>query len=277
MENMEEDAVTFLGNLSDRIRDLDSTYDDLEESRDEGMVSDSKSPKKGRKSIPRKRIHRQQDDDSAKTLENGNEAENLSDEEYESEKMNEMTYSEEEKENEERIKLQSGSSNYFDKPESNNTPRRKRKRDLIFRMEDVEEEYGTEEHLEDKIQHLEDNTHHLEDNTQYFEDNVQPVADNVQHLEDETHHKLDNTDRVDENLDYDEDTENEIDKYEAVESVIPEKRSRRKRKVKCLAEGFVGDNFGIDDLEGWSPQPTKVRKKKGAKLDSLIASKFKSV
>lgn len=134
---MEEDAVTFLGNLSDRIRDLDSTYDDVEASRDDGMVSDSKSPKKGRKSIPRKRIHRKQDDDSTKTLENGSEVENLSDDEHESERMNELTYSEEERENEERMKSQEGSSKYFDNQENNNTPRRKRKRDVSFRIEDV--------------------------------------------------------------------------------------------------------------------------------------------
>ena len=241
MESMEEDAVNFLGNLSDRFRDADSSYDDLETSRDDSMVSDSKSPKKGRKSIPRKRINRQSEGDSATMFENGDEVENLSDEELDSERMNELTYSEEERENEERMKLDEERSKYFDSVKHDNKSRRKRKQDMSFRVEDIED------------------------------------FDSKEIVGEETDEGID--------AEKDDETEYETEAYDISESekngekegVIPEKRSTRKRKVKCLAEGFVGDNFGDDEMESWSPQPTKVRKKKGAKLDSLIASKFKSM
>lgn len=236
---MEEDAVNFLGSLSG-VRDIDSSYEDLETSRDESLVSDSKSPKKGRKSIPRKRVNRQLEDDGTKLYENGHAIENFSDDELESEQVNELTYSEEERENEERMRSETVRSEYFDISENNKKSRRKRKRDVSYRVEDVLEDYTNTEY----------------DNTEF---------DNTETLEEETDEGIDEIDK--------DDMGDETEDYEENEDVTAGKRSTRKRKRKYLEDGFVGENFGDDEMEGWSPQP-KARKKKGAKLDSLIASKF---
>ena len=241
---MEEDAVNFLGNLSDRIHDFDSSYDEQDVSRDEGSTADNaadamdnaaegKSPKKGRKSIPRKRVCRSSEKESAELLENGNEGEHPSDDE--NERLNELTYSEEERENEERFKQDGDTSKYFSI--SNQTVH-----------VSGEQSVNIVQNLNEKLINMEDNTESL------LETNEQLKYD-----------------------DYNEDTETETESNELQESIVKGKRPSRKRKIKCFAEEFVGDEFGDDDIEGWNPQPTKVRKKKGANLDSLIASKFKNV
>ena len=264
MENMEEDAVNFLGNLSDRIRENDSSYEDLDTSRDDSLVSDGKSPKKGRKSIPRKRVNIPSEEGSDKMFDNDNdeEVENASDEELDSERVNELTYSEEERENEQRIDEEK--SKYF----NNNEKELKKKR---------KQGLGLKDDGSNRVNATFDKTDSV---GLSLKDDGSTVVNTT----------FDKTDSVDDGVDedacaeYDEDTENEVEELETPEleniekkdkEVSKEKRSTRKRKIKCLAEDFVGDNF--DDNEGWSPQPTKVRRKKGAKLDSLIASKFKSV
>ena len=266
MENMEEDAVNFLGNLSDRIRDNDSSYEDLDTSRDDSLVSDGKSPKKGRKSIPRKRVNIPSEEGSDKMFDNDEEVENASDEELDTERVNELTYSEEERENEQRIDEEK--SKYFN---NNNDKESKKKRKHGLSLKD-------------------DGSTRVNttfDKTDSVESVGLSLIDNRSTRVNTTFDKTDSAeDRVVEDAcaEYDEDTENELEELETSEleniekkdkEVGKEKRSTRKRKIKCLAEDFVGDNF--DDNEGWSPQPTKVRRKKGAKLDSLIASKFKSV
>ena len=265
MENMEEDAVNFLGNLSDRIRDNDSSYEDLDTSRDDSLVSDGKSPKKGRKSIPRKRVNIPSEEGSDKMFDNDEEVENASDDELDSERVNELTYSEEERENEQRIDEEK--SKYFNNNEKE--LKKKRKHGLSLK-DDGSTRVNT---TFDKTDSVESVGLSLKDDGSTRINATFDQTDSV-------------GDGVDEDAcaEYDEDTENELDESETLELkdiekkddiVSKEKRSTRKRKIKCLAEDFVGDNF--DDNEGWSPQPTKVRRKKGAKLDSLIASKFKSV
>ena len=238
MENMEEDAVNFLGNLSDRIHDFDSSYDEQDISRDEESTADNaaeaKSPKKGRKSIPRKRVCRSSEKESAEHLENGNEGEDAS--EDENERLNELTYSEEERENEERFKQDGDTSKYFSI--SNQTVH-----------VSGEQSVNIVQNLNEKLINTEDNT----------VESLLEINEQVKHD------------------DYNEDTETETESNEPKESVVKGKRPSRKRKIKCFAEEFVGDEFGDEDIEGWNPQPTKVRKKKGANLDSLIASKFKNV
>ena len=240
MENMEEDAVNFLGNLSDRFHDFDSSYDEQDISRDESSVidnaADAKSPKKGRKSIPRKRVFRLSENESAETAENGHEAENPSDDE--NERVTELTYSEEERENEERLVQEGGTSKYFRNSDQ-------AVQNLDFRIKPSE---NIAQHVKEKLTNTEDNTESLLESNEMI--------------------KID---------DYNDDTETETENNELHESVLEGKRPSRKRKIKCLAEGFVGEDFGDEDIEGWNPQPTKVRKKKGANLDSLIASKFKNV
>ena len=262
---MEEDAVNFLGNLSDRIRDNDSSYEDLDTSRDDSLVSDGKSPKKGRKSIPRKRVNIPSEEGSDKMFDNDEEVENASDEELDTERVNELTYSEEERENEQRIDEEK--SKYFNNNEKE--LKKKRKQGLSLK-DDGSTRVNT---TFDKTDSVESVRLSLKDDGSGRVNTTFDKTDSVE-------------DGVDEDAcaEYDEDTENELEKSKTPEleniekkdkEVSKEKRSTRKRKIKCLAEDFVGDNF--DDNEGWSPQPTKVRRKKGAKLDSLIASKFKSV
>lgn len=275
MENMEEDAVNFLGNLSDRFRDFDHSQDEQEISRDESITGDAKSPKKGRKSIPRKRIFRLSENESD-TVENSHEVGNQS--EDDTERINELTYSEEERENEERFEVGSNSK-YLKNPENSDASRRKRKQGVSYRVEDVEDYENT---LEDTSQEAESITHASDCYKQHLGSKIQPLKTNNDHFIDRMQYSGNdfeplNNQTTNNNADYDDDTETESENYEAEGNIIPEKRPARKRKRKCLAEGFVGENFEDDEIEGWSPQPTKVRKKKGAKLDSLIASKFKNV
>lgn len=121
-EVMEENAVNFLSTLSDRTREhyineqSDNELD--QDSRDSLSSPDSRSSRKGRKSVPRKRVNRHLNPD--------NDEDNSND--VDTEQM--ITYSDEERENERTRELtseQSGSDNAGS--------RRKRKRGVVYRVD----------------------------------------------------------------------------------------------------------------------------------------------
>ena len=227
MENLEEDAVSFLDNLSEHVPDIDSSYEEQDEvsmmdSADNG--AEAKSPKKGRKSIPRKRVCRSSEKDSSEIVENGNDAVTANDDD---DRLNDLTYSEEERENEGRSKQDGDTSKYFSI--SNQT--------LHFMVKRSAE---------------------ATQNEKFLNSNTEGTKDMVQ------------------DIDYNGDTDTETDSNQLQQSTNKGKRPSRKRKIKCFAEDFVGEDFEDENTDGWNPQPTKVRKKKGANLDFLIASKFKN-
>lgn len=121
-EVMEENAVNFLSTLSDRTREhymneqSDTELD--QDSRDSLSSPDSRSSRKGRKSVPRKRVSRHLNPD--------NDGDNSND--VDTEQM--ITYSDEERENERTRELASEQSGC-----GNAGSRRKRKRGVVYRVD----------------------------------------------------------------------------------------------------------------------------------------------
>lgn len=200
-EAMEEDAVNFLSTISDRTREnyfsIPSDNEMDQDSRDSLSSPDSRSSRKGRKSVPRKHVSR--------PLYEENDAEKSND--IDTEQM--ITYSDEERENE---RTKEFTSKYFEQSGSGIAgSRRKRKRGVVYHVENDDDDDESDDEVK---------------------------------VEDSGSSEI---------IDVNKSSPNET-------------RSVRKRKKKDYGEDFTETGY---DLES-----SRSQKKKSAKLDNIIATKF---
>ena len=224
---MEEDAVNFLSSFSDRTRDVDPSDIDPETN-----SPDCKSSKKGRKSVPKKRVTQKvvgEREEESEDLETRTDTEE--------DNSNLVSYSDEERENEARL------SKHCTEDKKNN-PRGKRREAANLKTKD-----GDDEDDDDS------------DSTE-IEAEYENEAYNESGAEDYN-------DSDDFNV------ANEESESGNVQDAIPEKRSMRKRKKKELDEDFL--DYDENTEEEFGEPERKKTKRKGAKLDTIIAAKFKSV
>ncbi|XP_045156656.2 uncharacterized protein LOC123523092 [Mercenaria mercenaria] len=204
-EVMEEDAVNFLSTISDRARESYSNYvpsdNEIDPDSRDGLPSpESRSSKKGRKSVPRKHVSRQLYDDDDGDMGS----------DFETERT--ITYSDEERENERTSGI---TSKYFESSETGSaSSRRKRKRGAVYHVEYDDESDG---HNDSDVKEIQDN--------QSFETNDTTL------------------------------------------NATSETRSTRKRKKKDFGEDFTETGLEMETS-------ARSQKKKSAKLDNIIASKF---
>lgn len=256
---MEEDAVNFLSSLSHRVGesnhsedyDDDTTRDD--ESYDGLSSLDNRSPKKNRKSTPRKRVASKLFGDGDVEGDGGAGSDVESEGDLD-ETQNMITYSDEERENE---RMQELKSKYFKESDSGYTTRPSCRRVGIKPSKDESEEEEEDGENEEK-----------EDEKCKGNNNVTEKISRLLRSVVKTEVKDENENGV--LTDAAEHTDNLM----LLGKTVSEKRSMRKRKKKELDKGFTDEDFcseGEEDL-----QPSKSQRRKGTKLDTIIASKFKS-
>lgn len=149
---MEEDAVNFLSTLSDRARDSNYIQSDRDiDSKDELSSPESRSNRKGRKSVPKKHVSKDPylEDNDRDTSTDIEVMISYSDEERENERTKRLMsqYSKKERENGKTREL---TSEYFESQENGiASSKRKRKRGVVHRVENDNSD-GEDNHNESK-------------------------------------------------------------------------------------------------------------------------------